>query len=84
MYIKNKGSDTMVVVAQAWAEAYKRVDGGVGVGVSGGGSGTGDEGLCFFLMVFFLTGDDPADALEPFLRFRFLRTRRPFLGAAAA
>jgi len=45
VYIKNKGSDTMVVVAQAWAEAYKRVDGGVGVGVSGGGSGTGASAL---------------------------------------
>ena len=39
--IQNKGSDTLVNVAQAWAEAYKDVDPGVAIAVSGGGSGTG-------------------------------------------
>lgn len=39
--IQNKGSDTLVNVAQAWAEAYKTVDPNVAVAVSGGGSGTG-------------------------------------------
>ena len=39
--IQNKGSDTLVNVAQAWAEAYREVDPGVAVAVSGGGSGTG-------------------------------------------
>ena len=39
--IQNKGSDTLVNVAQAWAEAYKDIDAGVGIAVSGGGSGTG-------------------------------------------
>ena len=39
--IQNKGSDTLVNVAQAWAEAYKDVDPNVAVAVSGGGSGTG-------------------------------------------
>lgn len=39
--IQNKGSDTLVNVAQAWAEAYKEVDPNVAVAVSGGGSGTG-------------------------------------------
>ena len=39
--IQNKGSDTLVNVAQAWAEAYKTVDPSVMVAVSGGGSGTG-------------------------------------------
>jgi phosphate transport system substrate-binding protein len=39
--IQNKGSDTLVNVAQAWAEAYKDVNKGVAVAVSGGGSGTG-------------------------------------------
>ncbi|NIM69270.1 MAG: phosphate ABC transporter substrate-binding protein PstS family protein [Xanthomonadales bacterium] len=39
--IQNKGSDTLVNVAQAWAEAYKDVDPSVAVAVSGGGSGTG-------------------------------------------
>jgi phosphate transport system substrate-binding protein len=39
--IQNKGSDTLVNVAQAWAEAYKDIDAGVAVAVSGGGSGTG-------------------------------------------
>ena len=39
--IQNKGSDTLVNVAQAWAEAYQTVDATVVVAVSGGGSGTG-------------------------------------------
>jgi len=39
--IQNKGSDTLVNVAQAWAEAYKEVDPNIAVAVSGGGSGTG-------------------------------------------
>lgn len=39
--IQNKGSDTLVNVAQAWAEAYREVKPSVAVAVSGGGSGTG-------------------------------------------
>jgi phosphate transport system substrate-binding protein len=39
--IQNKGSDTLVNVAQAWAEEYKNVDANVAVAVTGGGSGTG-------------------------------------------
>jgi len=39
--IQNKGSDTLVNVAQAWAEAYQTVNPSVVVAVSGGGSGTG-------------------------------------------
>ncbi len=39
--IQNKGSDTLVNVAQAWAEDYQKVDPEVAVAVSGGGSGTG-------------------------------------------
>jgi phosphate transport system substrate-binding protein len=39
--IQNKGSDTLVNVAQAWAESYGGVDANVAVAVSGGGSGTG-------------------------------------------
>ena len=39
--IQNKGSDTLVNVAQAWAEAYQKVEPEVAVAVSGGGSGTG-------------------------------------------
>lgn len=39
--IQNKGSDTLVNVAQAWAEAYQTIDSSVAVAVSGGGSGTG-------------------------------------------
>ena len=39
--IQNKGSDTLVNVAQAWAENYKDVDSSVGIAVTGGGSGTG-------------------------------------------
>jgi len=39
--IQNKGSDTLVNVAQAWAEAYAKVDPNVAIAVTGGGSGTG-------------------------------------------
>jgi len=39
--IQNKGSDTLVNVAQAWAEEYKKVNPRVAVAVTGGGSGTG-------------------------------------------
>jgi len=43
--IQNKGSDTLVNVAQAWAEAYSAVNPDVAVAVSGGGSGTGIAAL---------------------------------------
>lgn len=43
--IQNKGSDTLVNVAQAWAEAYGSVNPGVAVAVTGGGSGTGISSL---------------------------------------
>lgn len=43
--IQNKGSDTLVNVAQAWAEAYRNIDANVAVAVSGGGSGTGIAAL---------------------------------------
>jgi phosphate transport system substrate-binding protein len=43
--LQNKGSDTLVNVAQAWAETYRQVKGNVAVAVSGGGSGTGIAAL---------------------------------------
>ena len=43
--IQNAGSDTIVNLAQAWAEAYAKVDATVSVEVSGGGSGTGIAAL---------------------------------------
>jgi len=43
--IQNKGSDTMVNVAQVWAEAYRKAAPGVEVEVSGGGSGVGIAAL---------------------------------------
>lgn len=43
--IQNTGSDTMVNLAQAWAEEYAKVAPGVSVEVSGGGSGTGIAAL---------------------------------------
>jgi len=39
--IQNKGSDTLVNVAQAWAEAYAKIEPNVAIAVTGGGSGTG-------------------------------------------
>lgn len=43
--IQNSGSDTMVNLAQAWAEEYVRINPSVSVEVSGGGSGTGIASL---------------------------------------
>ncbi len=43
--IQNKGSDTMVNVAQVWAEEYKKIHPHVDVEVSGGGSGVGIAAL---------------------------------------
>jgi len=43
--IQNKGSDTMVNLAQAWAEEHKKVSPNVDVEVSGGGSGQGIAAL---------------------------------------
>ncbi len=40
-YIENKGSDTIVNLALAWAEAYQQVQPDVRISVTGGGSGTG-------------------------------------------
>lgn len=41
----NRGSDTMINVAQAWAETYATVAPGVSVEVAGGGSGVGIAAL---------------------------------------
>jgi phosphate transport system substrate-binding protein len=43
--IQNKGSDTMVNLAQAWAEEYRKVNPAVAIAVTGGGSGTGIASL---------------------------------------
>jgi len=43
--IQNKGSDTLVNVAQTWAEAYAKVNAEVAIAVSGGGSGIGISSL---------------------------------------
>lgn len=43
--IQNCGSDTMVNLAQMWAEEYRKVAPGVSVEVSGGGSGVGVRDL---------------------------------------
>lgn len=40
-----KGSDTMVLVAQKWAEVYQDTHPGVAIQVTGGGSGTGIAAL---------------------------------------
>lgn len=43
--IQNKGSDTLVNVALAWAEAYQNVEPSISIAVTGGGSGTGIAAL---------------------------------------
>jgi len=44
-YIENKGSDTIVNLALAWAESYQATHPDVRISVSGGGSGTGIAAL---------------------------------------
>jgi phosphate transport system substrate-binding protein len=44
-YIENKGSDTIVNLALAWAEKYQSVHPDVRISVTGGGSGTGIAAL---------------------------------------
>ncbi|HOW92568.1 MAG TPA: substrate-binding domain-containing protein, partial [Anaerolineaceae bacterium] len=44
-YIQNKGSDTLVNLALAWAEEYQRIHPDVEISVTGGGSGTGFTAL---------------------------------------
>lgn len=44
-YIENKGSDTIVNLALAWAERYQQVNPSVRISVTGGGSGTGITAL---------------------------------------
>lgn len=44
-YIENKGSDTIVNLALAWAEKYQSDHPGVRISVTGGGSGTGIASL---------------------------------------
>lgn len=39
--IKQKGSDTMLELAQLWAEEYVKINNNVTISISGGGSGTG-------------------------------------------
>ena len=41
VYLQNKGSDTMVNLALAWAERYQSTHPEVTIAVTGGGSGTG-------------------------------------------
>ena len=43
--IRAKGSDTLVQLATAWAEAYRKVNKNVFVNVNGGGTGTGIAAL---------------------------------------
>jgi phosphate transport system substrate-binding protein len=43
--IQNKGSDTLVNLALAWAERYREIDPSVSIAVTGGGSGTGIASL---------------------------------------
>lgn len=43
--VQIKGSDTMVNLGQAWAEAYTKEHPDVNIGVTGGGSGTGIAAL---------------------------------------
>ena len=45
LFIENKGSDTIVNVALAWAEAYQKLNPDIRISVTGGGSGTGIASL---------------------------------------
>jgi phosphate transport system substrate-binding protein len=45
VYIQNKGSDTIVNLALAWAEKYQTIHPEVSISVTGGGTGTGITAL---------------------------------------
>ena len=45
VYLENKGSDTIVNLALAWAEAYQKLHPEVSISVTGGGTGTGIAAL---------------------------------------
>lgn len=45
VYLENKGSDTIVNLALAWAEAYQKIHPEVSISVTGGGTGTGIAAL---------------------------------------
>ena len=45
IYIENKGSDTIVNLALAWAEQYQQLHSEIRISVTGGGSGTGIAAL---------------------------------------
>jgi phosphate transport system substrate-binding protein len=45
IYIENKGSDTIVNLALAWAEQYQKLHPEVSISVTGGGTGTGIAAL---------------------------------------
>ncbi len=45
VYLQNKGSDTIVNLALAWAERYQAIQPEVSISVTGGGSGTGITSL---------------------------------------
>jgi phosphate transport system substrate-binding protein len=45
VYIQNKGSDTLVNLALAWAETYQNLHPDIEISVTGGGSGTGFTSL---------------------------------------
>lgn len=61
--IRAKGSDTLFVVAQAWAEAYDEVNRNATISVGGGGSGTGFAALLNG-MVDIANASRAADASE--------------------
>ncbi len=44
-YLENKGSDTIVNLALAWAEEYQKSHQEIRISVTGGGSGTGIAAL---------------------------------------
>jgi len=43
--VQDKGSDTLLNLALAWAEAYQHVDSSISIAVTGGGTGTGIAAL---------------------------------------
>ena len=45
VFIENKGSDTIVNLALAWAERYHQINPDISISVTGGGSGTGIAAL---------------------------------------
>ena len=71
--IKQKGSDTMLELAQFWAEEYVKINDNVTISISGGGSGTGIAQLIIKLFSPFFRKRQSISGLFPYIFGNYYR-----------